>query len=146
MENAEKVDVMGLRLSYGLSANTGLATNSSVVYRYNEVYRPGNTENGMVIEELENKDLTWEKNYQFNVGYDLTMFDGRLNFSLDYYNRQSFDLINLIKVSGIGGNMWKYANYCDLSCLRLRRDVGRYDHPDQGLELDGQPDFRILAQ
>lgn len=40
MENAEKVDVMGLRLSYGLSANTGLATNSSVVYRYNEVYRP----------------------------------------------------------------------------------------------------------
>ena len=57
MENAEKVDVMGLRLSYGLSANTGLATNSSVVYRYNEVYRPGNTENGMVIEELENKDL-----------------------------------------------------------------------------------------
>ena len=35
------------------------------------------------------------------------MFDGRLNFSLDYYNRQSFDLINLIKVSGIGGNMWK---------------------------------------
>ena len=23
--------------------------------------------------------------------------------------------------------------------LRLRRDVGRYDHPDQGLELDGQP-------
>ena len=59
---------MGLRLSYGLSANTGLATNSSVVYRYNEVYRPGNTENGMVIEELENKDLTWEKNYQFNVG------------------------------------------------------------------------------
>lgn len=124
MENAEKVDVMGLRLSYGLSANTGLATNSSVVYRYNEVYRPGNTENGMVIEELENKDLTWEKNYQFNVGYDLTMFDGRLNFSLDYYNRQSFDLINLIKVSGIGGNMWKYANYCDLSAYGFDVTLG----------------------
>lgn len=115
MENATKVDAMGLRISYGLNASMGQATNSRAVFRNEEVYRPGYAENGMVIQYLENSELTWEKAYQFNVGYDLTMFGGRLNLNLDYFDRQSFDLISLIKVSGIGGEMYKYANYADLS-------------------------------
>ena len=115
MQNATKIDAMGLRVSYGLNASMGQATNSRAVYRNQEVYRPGNTENGITIDWLENSELTWEKSYQFNVGYDLSMFGGRLNFNFDYFDRQSFDLIDLIKVSGIGGEMWKYANYADLS-------------------------------
>lgn len=114
MKNVSQINTMSVRGSYGLTASMPSTTNASAIFRNQEIYRPGSSENGIEIESLANSELTWEKSYQFNIGYDLTMFDGRLNFAFDFFNRQSFDLISLIKVSGIGGQMWKYANYADL--------------------------------
>ena len=42
------------------------------------------------------------------------MFDNRINFSIDVYQRQSFDLISIIRTSGIGGESDKAANYADM--------------------------------
>jgi hypothetical protein len=63
---------------------------------------------------LENSDLTWEKNYQTNIGLDAGLFKGRMNMSLDVYQRKSFDLISQIKTGGIGGEPIKAANYADM--------------------------------
>ena len=38
----------------------------------------------------------------------------KLNISFDWYNRNSFDLISLIKTSGIGGEPKKAINYADM--------------------------------
>mgnify|MGYP005754203727 FL=1 len=114
MENIGWIDLMSIRASYGLTASMPSTTNSSAIFYNEEIFRPGDTENSIYISNLQNSELTWEKSYQFNVGYDLTLFGNRLNFSFDYFNRQSFDLIAPIKVSGVGGEMWKYANYADL--------------------------------
>ena len=40
---------------------------------------------------------------------------GRLDFSFDYFIRNSFDLLSVIKVSGIGGERYKWTNSADLS-------------------------------
>lgn len=40
-----------------------------------------------------NDDLQWEENESINVGLDLEMFDGRLNFALDVYQRDTNDLL-----------------------------------------------------
>ena len=116
MENASRiVDFMSLRASYGLTANIPpSASNAMALYYNQELYRPGNAEGGITLADLQNTELTWEKNYQLNVGFDLTLFGGRLDFNVDYFNRQGFDLISQIKVAGIGGFMWKNANYADL--------------------------------
>ena len=105
-----------LRASYGLSADTGPVTNSAVLFKSLITNRPYNDEKETAIElaSLANKGLTWEKLYSGNVGIDLGVFGNRLNMSLDGYIRNSFDLIDRIRTSGIGGQTYKIANYADM--------------------------------
>ncbi len=110
------VDQLKLRASYGLTASLGPATNTGVVLRSLTTNRtfPLERESVIQIANLENSDLTWEKNYQTNIGLDAGLFKGRVNMSLDVYQRKSFDLISLIKTGGIGGEPIKAANYADM--------------------------------
>jgi len=114
LQDVDWLDILSLRVSYGLTASMPSASNSSNVFYNSQSYNPGFSENQIEISSLENIDLTWEKSYQFNVGFDATLFNNRLNFSVDYFSRKGFDLIAPIKVSGIGGEFWKLANYADL--------------------------------
>lgn len=116
MENVNAVDYLKLRASYGLTASLGPATNSGVVLKSLTTNRtfPLERESVIQIVNLQNSDLTWEKNYQTNLGLDGVLFRGKLNFSIDVYQRQSFDLISLIKTGGIGGEAIKAANYADM--------------------------------
>ena len=40
-----------------------------------------------------NNSLTWETSEQWNVGVDVAMLKERLSFSVDYYNKRTFNLI-----------------------------------------------------
>ena len=71
-------------------------------------------ENSIYISALENSELTWEKQYETNVGVDLGIFDNRISLSADVYWRKGFDLIGSVRVSGIGGQQSKKANYADM--------------------------------
>jgi TonB-linked SusC/RagA family outer membrane protein len=116
MENIRAIDYLKLRASYGITANLGPATNSAVVLRSGTANRPYADERESIINlvNLQNSDLTWEKNYQTNVGFDIGFFKNRLSASIDGYKRRSFDLISRIKTSGIGGEAYKAANYADM--------------------------------
>lgn len=107
-----------LKTSYSLTADRGPAfvTNSRVVYRNYSPYRPfaGVKESGLQIEDLENSELTYEKKHEFNIGADLGFLDNRINFSVDYYTRNNFDLIGLINTQGAGGQVTKYANVASM--------------------------------
>ena len=116
MEPLEKISRLTLRATYGLTASMGPSSNSQVVL-YNDVtQRPTQQEkeNSIYIGALENKDLTWEKQYETNVGMDLGVFDNRISLSADFYWRKGFDLIGKVRVSGIGGQQSKSANYADM--------------------------------
>jgi len=117
MQSLHWLDYLTLRASYGLTASTGPATNSSIVLNNVISNRPFLTERESVIQlvNLENSDLTWEKLYTANLGLDGSLFDRRINFSIDVYSRKSFDLISRIKTSGIGGELYKVANYADMN-------------------------------
>ncbi len=116
LQSVKWLDYLTLRGSYGLTASMGPATNSTIVLRNINTSRPYLTEVESVIQlaALENTDLTWEKLYTANVGVDAALFDNRLNFSVDVYKRNSFDLISIIKTSAVGGESLKAANYADL--------------------------------
>jgi hypothetical protein len=50
-------------------------------------------EPGYLQSNLANADLRWEKNTQYDVGTDFTLFGGRLNGSIEYFNRTSRELL-----------------------------------------------------
>lgn len=120
------VDQLKLRASYGLTASLGPATNTGVVLRSLTTNRtfPLERESVIQIANLENSDLTWEKNYQTNIGLDGSFFNGRMNMSLDVFQRKSFDLISLIKTGGIGGEAIKAANYADMDAQGAELLIG----------------------
>ncbi|PSL47528.1 TonB-linked SusC/RagA family outer membrane protein [Chitinophaga niastensis] len=125
-ERIKQLDYLTLRASYGLTASMGPATNSNIVYQTINTNRPhlNEVESVIRLSHLQNDDLTWEKLYTTNIGLDGGFFNNRLNFSIDAYTRKSFDLISIIKTSGIGGEMYKAANYADMNSKGIEVMVG----------------------
>lgn len=52
--------------------------------------------------------------YELNFGLELGLFGNRISATFDVYQRNSFDLIDLIRTSGVGGQYYKYANFGDM--------------------------------
>lgn len=109
-------NTLTIRGTYGLTASMGPATNASLVLRSGGVNRPFLTEQEPVIniEYLENKDLTWEKQYEANVGIDASFSNRKYQVVIDLYHRDAFDLIGPMRISGIGGESIKFANYANM--------------------------------
>ena len=80
-----------LRASYGTSG-----TRPSSLYGYAGGYAFGSDYYGISganIDNVENYNLSWEKNRIFDVGLDLTLFKGRLTLEADFYSRVSDGLL-----------------------------------------------------
>ncbi len=109
---------MTLKASYSLTADRGPAsvTNSRVVIGSYNPWRPfaKDSESGLEIMDLENADLTYEKKHELNIGADLGFLNNRINFSVDWYKRNNYDLIGLINTMGIGGQIAKFANVASM--------------------------------
>lgn len=107
------ITTLSLTVNYGLTARINEnAINSNVIFRSGITNRTllSNRETMLNILHLENQDLTWEKMYELNVGMNLGLINNIVSISLDLYQRNAFDLIDLIRTSGIGGQHYKYAN------------------------------------
>lgn len=126
MDNVRALSYLTLRASYGLNANYGNATNSLAVLRTQLTNRPYLTDRQLAINiaNLENSDLTWERKFEGNVGIDAGLLNNRINISVDGYSRKSLDLINLIRTSGIGGEVTKAANYANMKSSGFEFSVG----------------------
>lgn len=105
-----------IRATYGLTASTANARNSSLILRNQTTRRTDDVdkESSIYIDGLENSELTWEKTYDTNLGFDLGFMKDRFSLSIDLYNRRGFDLIGLFPTAGIGGQGLKNANYADM--------------------------------
>lgn len=117
MDDVRFVSHWALKASYGLNASTGEANNSTAILKSSTTARlyAADQQPSIYIQDLQNADLTWEKKYEFNVESDMGFFNERLNMTVDYYKRHSFNLIGSIKTSGIGGQTTQFANYMDMS-------------------------------
>ncbi|RXK86502.1 SusC/RagA family TonB-linked outer membrane protein [Filimonas effusa] len=116
IKDIKAITYLKVRGSYGLTASLGPATNSNVVLRNQQANRPYSLERESVIRliNLENSELTWEKNHQLNFGIDFGLFENRITATVEPWFRKSFDLIGSFKTSGIGGEPRKLANYADM--------------------------------
>lgn len=84
-----------VRLSYGQTGNNGglgpLSTQSLLsAYATN---LGGTASSAYYIESLANKNLTWEKTTEVNLGFDFGFLNNKISGSIDVYNRKNSDLI-----------------------------------------------------
>lgn len=107
-----------LKASYSLTADRGPAnvSNSFVIINSYNPWRPNSNvqESGLKIKEIQNSDLTYEKKHELNIGIDLGFLENRINFALDWYKRNNYDLIGIVNTQGAGGQIAKYANLASM--------------------------------
>lgn len=99
--NIEEVDFLKLRTSFGLSGNAEIGDFAySGLVGVDPSYggRPGT-----LISSIDNPDLGWEKSRQFDLGLDFSFFKNRLRGSLDYFVRDTRDLLLEVPVPAING-------------------------------------------
>lgn len=140
MQNQTIVNRLTLRATYGLTASMGNATNSSLVLENSSTRRPylSEVESVIYIENLENSELTWEKQYETNIGLDAGFLNEKFTLTVDAYKRNSFDLIGPIRTSGIGGEAIKIANYADMKSLGMEVAIGAGIIQEQDLSFRTQ--------
>jgi len=81
-----------IKASYGVQGNDDVGTYFAWQGLYGYTW-PNGSEAGAFITKLENQNVTWEKNANFNTGIDASLFGGRLALTAEYYNRVTRDML-----------------------------------------------------
>ena len=98
---ADFVDMLKLRASYGIGGNIGRNTAPYLIASYYD----SSLVDGMAgsVNTPPNKDIRWEKTTTVNVGVDFALFRHRLSGTIEYYNKYSVDLLAAINGSPTQG-------------------------------------------
>lgn len=95
LKNSKVLSDLKFRASYGV---TGNQPNSN--YLYLSTYAAGrnavfNETRVSILQpsRLANPDLKWESARQLDIGFDYALFNSRITGSLEYYNRNTYDLL-----------------------------------------------------
>lgn len=91
-------DSVKLRASWGqngsLSALGGYSYGTDMAQAGIYAFEPGlNYTKAVAPSTMGNNDLKWETSEQFDIGLDLYALNTRLNFSVDYFNKKTKDLL-----------------------------------------------------
>ena len=104
-----------LKASYSLTAESGPSwvTNSLPVIKSYNPWRPsaGLRESGLEESDRANGELTFEKKHELNLGIQLGFLNNRINFEMDWYKRDNYDLIGIVNTQ-MGGK--KYGNVASM--------------------------------
>lgn len=101
--NVRFINTLKLRANYGLVGEDRVA-NKTYVNRFTQTtgYLFGNVyTNGLDPNLYPNPAATWEKSKTFNVGVDASALNGKLNFTMDIYQRYTYDAFNQLDASSL---------------------------------------------
>ncbi|OOQ61413.1 SusC/RagA family TonB-linked outer membrane protein [Mucilaginibacter pedocola] len=90
MQNIKGLDLFKIRASYGITGNNFFGNYEAQATLGKYYYGP---DAGQSINRLQNANLRWERNKQFDIGFDLSLLHNRLNITYDYYHKISDGLI-----------------------------------------------------
>lgn len=103
LQNAENVDLLKIKASFGQNGNDNLGLAAPYGYLpYQDFYdltgADGVWSDGTLLYKG-NRDITWEKSSAFNVGVDYSFWNGKLNGSVEYFSRQTTDMLMNVPTS-----------------------------------------------
>ena len=106
MQKLNWLSNLKLRLSYGVTGNcdgignydTQQTLSDPIYYPFGDKYSTGYSASSIV-----NKDLKWETSTEYNAGIDFGFFGGRINGSIDVYQKTSKDLLYQVMLPLVSG-------------------------------------------
>ncbi|MCA5006563.1 SusC/RagA family TonB-linked outer membrane protein [Sphingobacterium bovistauri] len=99
--NIPSINALRLRASYGLNGtlpSDNFAWRALVTYGNKYMQRPGGG-----LGNSPNPNLTWENNYSTNLAVEFGLFKNKLFGTVEYYNRDSKDLLQDVPQSMVTG-------------------------------------------
>ncbi|WP_211092880.1 SusC/RagA family TonB-linked outer membrane protein [Chitinophaga polysaccharea] len=107
LKQVKEVNELKLRLGYGLTNNQNIRD-----YAYTSTLATvatGLTGIAQLTQNVGNPFVQWEKTKYANIGLDGTLFNWRINFSVDFYNRRTDGLVLQIPLPLYSGTSIGYA-------------------------------------
>ena len=118
--NVKNVDLFKFKASYGEQGHDQIGN-----YRYTSTYDIVNSGGhpAAIPSTLGNKDITWETQGNFNVGFDFDLYRGRISGSVDYFQRKTTDMLFSFPLPPSYGYTSYYANVGDMQNTGLELDL-----------------------
>ncbi len=94
------ISFLKIRTSYGLTGNAGIGN-----FGHLGLYGTGsyNSLSGLLPTQIPNADLGWESTQQLDFGIDYGLFKNRISGEIDYYIKQTNDLLLNVPVPATSG-------------------------------------------
>lgn len=100
LKNSNTISTLKLRASIGQVGNASVPVQGALLdQQFSNYTFNGSVVNGVSPQNLENQDLTWETTTQYNAGVDFGILNGAVNFTADYFVKNTTDLLLLAPVS-----------------------------------------------
>ena len=135
------VDNVKLRVAWGQNGNSAISNNYAAYSTYvfdlgNGAYDLNGTNtnvvSGIKVASTGNKDLKWETTTQTNIGIDAYLIDNTLSLTLDYYWKNTKDMITIPPVLSVAGeNAAKFMNTGTMKNHGFELNLG-YHSPQYG--------------
>lgn len=108
MKNIKAINNLKLRVSWGIVGNQSVWR--GYAYGVTMASSPTPTGTGFYPSNFSNPDLKWERTNSLNIGLDLNMFNNRVEFIADFYNKKIDNLLMQAAlptyVSGVISSPW----------------------------------------
>ena len=105
LKEVEAISDLKLRVGYGITGQQNLGNGDypyMARYMHSKAganYFFGNDEYSLLAPLPYDQNLKWEETTTYNVGIDYGFLNGRITGTLDYYQRETKDLLNTVTVS-----------------------------------------------
>ncbi len=87
------LDMLKFKASWGVQGNDSIGNDYAYEDQYSISYSETTGEYSKVLVYKGNKDITWETSYAFNTGFDFELWHGRLSGTIEYFLRDTEDLL-----------------------------------------------------
>jgi len=122
LKNSQTVSNLKLRASFGVTGNSEIGSYKSMANLTTSPYPlAGTRASGSAVGTLANPDLKWEKTAQYDVGFELGLFNSRINIDADAYLKKTSNLLLNAPVPATSGY------------TTVTRNIGNMEN--KGLEL-----------
>lgn len=139
LKNSRTFSDLKLRVSYGLSGNQAISSLQSKSLLSFDNYPFGTTlATGAYPSVLGNSNLKWETTKQFNVGLDFGFADQRLTGSINYYIKNTDNLLQQLSIPSNSGFGSIYTNVGSISNkgIELELHAAAISHRDFRWDID----------
>ncbi|MFK7903591.1 MAG: SusC/RagA family TonB-linked outer membrane protein, partial [Chitinophagales bacterium] len=99
-------DDLKLRVGYGVTGNQEFPSGSA-----QSQFKPTDNGSGIIQRVVGNPDLKWESTSQFNVGVDYGFANYRITGSIDWYTKETQDLLFRVPAAQPAPNVFVWRNF-----------------------------------